>query len=372
MKKRLSDILLHTGNMRRKRFPLNFILSFLWLLSKFYLCIIAWNPTRRKKELRRPVISVGNIVVGGTGKTPAVEMLAHILKIWGRRVAILSRGYRRKPTKSSVRFGVVSDGKRILLGSEEGGDEPQQLAKNLPGVAVLVGKDRFLTGNIAIDKYGCDAIVLDDGYQYLALKRDLDIVVINASYPFGNGYLLPRGPLREPKSNLKRANLFLLTHVDESTNHEILKQELKSINPTAPIIESIHSPVFLQEIATGNRLELKFLTDRDIFALSSIGHPESFEKTLMNLGANVRDCFRFPDHHTYSFREIDRIRRLAHENGVETIVTTQKDAMRLELFTSLLLTDRDSNILALIIELKIIHGREILERLLKTALREKG
>ncbi len=301
------------------------------------------------------MISVGNIVLGGTGKTPAVEMLAKILTTRGCRVAILSRGYRRKPTKRTASFGVVSDGKTILLGSEEGGDEPQLLAKNLPGVAVLVGKNRFLTGNLAINKYGCDAIILDDGYQYLALKRDLNIAVINAICPFGNGHLLPRGTLREPKNKLKRANLFLLTHTDESNNLENLKQELRAINPTAPIIESIHSPVRLQDIATGKHLELNFLTGKDIFALSSIGNPQSFEKTLKELGANVRDSFRFLDHHRYSLREIDKIRRLAQQKGVETIITTQKDAMRLEGIC-------DGNILALIIELKIIRGKEILKR----------
>lgn len=359
--------LLELVNTREK----GFIPYLLRSLSQIYLGVITIrNLRRRKRELKRPVISVGNIVLGGTGKTPAVEMIAHILKTWGCRVAILSRGYGRKPTKSSVSFGVVSDGKQILLGTEEGGDEPQLLSKNLPGVAVVVGKDRFQTGSFAIDKYRCDAIILDDGYQYSALGRDLDIVVINANCPFGNGYLLPRGSLREPKNNLKRANLFLLTHVDESTGLPDLKQELESINPNAPIIESIHSPMHLQEIATEKHLELRFLAGRDIFALSSIGHPQSFEKTLKNLGANVRDSFRFPDHHRYSLREIDRIRRLAQEKGVETIVTTQKDAVRLERFRNSFLTGYDRNILALIIELKIIHGREILERLLKAVLNQ--
>ncbi len=359
MRERLSEILLDSGKMS----------GFLWLLSKLYISVIRLNYLKRKKELRRPVISVGNIVVGGTGKTPAVETLARILTTWGCNVAILSRGYRRKPTKNTASFGVVSDGQKILLGSEEGGDEPQQLAKNLPGVAVLVGKNRFLTGSFAIDNYGCDAIILDDGYQHSALKRNLDIVVINASCPFGNGYLLPRGTLREPKSNLKRANLFLITHVDEATDLETLKQELKSINPAAPIIESIHSPVHLQAIATENRLELEFLTGRDILAVSSIGHPQSFEKTLENIGANVRDSFRFPDHHKYSLREIDRIRRLAQEKGIETIVPTQKDSMRLERFRNSFPTGCDGNMLALIIELKITHGKEILENLLKTLVR---
>jgi tetraacyldisaccharide 4'-kinase len=301
---RASHFLLRVSENRLFHIPL-------WALSKIYLSIITVRHfTKRKKGLHRPVISVGNIVLGGTGKTPAVEMLARILTTRECRVAILSRGYRRKPTRDTASFGIVSDGKTILLGSEEGGDEPQLLAKNLPGVAVLVGKNRFLTGNLAINKYGCDAIILDDGYQYSALKRDLNIAVVNANCPFGNGYLIPRGALREPKNSLKRANLFLLTHIDESNNLESLKQELKSINPTTPIIESVHSPVRLQDITTEKHLELNFLAGKDIFALSSIGNPQSFEKTLKNLGANVQDSFRFLDHHRYSPGEIDKIRRL--------------------------------------------------------------
>lgn len=344
-----------------------FILYLLWPLSQIYLGIITIRNLRRKKmELKCPVISVGNIVLGGTGKTPAVEMLVRMLTTSGYRTAILSRGYRRKPTKATANFGIVSDGRTILLGSEESGDEPQQLARNLSEAAVLVGKDRFLTGNIALNKFDCDVIILDDGYQHISLKRNMDIVVINARQPFGNGCLLPIGSLREPKNSLNRANLFLLTHVDESTNLENLKQELKSFNPTAPIVESTHSPLYLRNIMTEEHVELKFLAGRDIFSLSSIGYPQSFENTLRNLGANLQDSFQFPDHHRYSLKEINKICCLVQEKGVNTIVTTQKDAMRLEQFRNSFFKHSIENILALVIELKIIRGKQILESMLST------
>lgn len=350
------------ANSRESRLLVCLLHIILWSFSKLYHGVIGWNSIRRKRGLACPVVSVGNIVLGGTGKTPAVEMLARMFTTMGCRAAILSRGYGRKAGKDTIGVGVVSDGERVLLGSEEGGDEPRLLAGNLPGVAVLVGKNRLFTGNYAIKNFGVDIIILDDGFQYLTLRRELDIVIIDSSCPFGNGYLCPRGTLREPKSSLKRAHLLVLTHMDEAVDLKNLREELLRIT-TAPVIESVHSPVSLQNIVTGRSFEMESLRGRNIFAFSSIGNHRSFERTLAVLGANVLDTFRFLDHHRYTFHEIERILNLAHDAGVKTIVTTQKDAVRLEKIISTHLDMSQINLLALIIELKITKGMEVLENM---------
>lgn len=370
LREELAEFLQGVVNTRKRRFSVCSLRVLLWVLSQFYIGIVAWNSLRKKRKLCSSVISVGNIVLGGTGKTPAVELLARMLKNMGRRVAILSRGYGRKPAKSSMSLGVVSDGREVLLGTEEGGDEPQLLARNLPGVAVLVGRDRFLAGSYAIDNLGTDAVILDDGYQYSALERDLDIVTIDTGRPFGNGYVFPRGTLREPRHGLKRADIFLLTRVEKDFSLGDLKKELRSINPEAPMVESMHSPVCLQNIVTGKRIEVDSLDGKRILALSSIGYPQSFEKTLRELGAIIEHSFRFADHHRYSSGEIAGIIDVAREKGIDMIITTQKDGMRLEKFGHLFSkTLRGAiNVLQLIIELKIVRGGEILESRLRSVL----
>ncbi len=370
MKERLKQFLLHVVNTGEKRFLVCFLRPLLWFLSMLYLGVITCNSAKKKRELSCPVISVGNLILGGTGKTPAVEMLARMIKAMGYKAAILSRGYGRKPTRATASLGIVSDGERVLLGAEEGGDEPRVLAGNLPGVAVLVGKDRFRTGSYAINNLGASAVILDDGYQHTALKRDLDIVTVDSSCPFGNGHLLPRGTLREPVEGLRRADLFLLPRVDMATSIGFcvgdLRRKLRSVNPAALVLESVHSPVCLKNVITGERLELEFLTGRNVFAVSSIGNPQSFEKTLRNLGAVVVNEFRFADHHRYTSDEIARIRCMAQKRGVRTLLTTQKDAVRLEPFRNSFVTGEAVDVLALVIELKIVRGKEILEDMVKS------
>lgn len=363
MKEKLTFLLSKVVYSREKCFTVYFSRLFLGILSRVYPYILRWNLIRKPEKLPLPVISIGNIVTGGTGKTPAVETAARMVKSMGYRAAILSRGYGRKPAKKTAVPGVVSDGKRILLGVSEGGDEPQLLARNLPDVPVLVGKNRFITGSYAIKNFGVDVIILDDGFQHLQLKRDLDIAVIDSICPFGSGRLLPAGTLREPVNSLGRADILLLTHTDAGRGLENLKKKLRSINSRAPVLESIHSPVYLRNIATGEHEELRFLKGKKVFALSSIANPEYFENMVSSLGASAAESFRFPDHHRYSQAEIKRIKRIAGEKGIESIITTQKDAMRLEG-----MCDSDIDFLALFVELKITRGKEILEEKLRSIL----
>src|SRR5438128_250350 len=223
----------------------------------------------RDSTLGVQVIAIGNLTVGGTGKTPVVEKFARELRDQGRNVAILSRGYRSKPApihqwllnKLLLRDDttpprVVSDGKSLLLDSEMAGDEPYMLASNLKDVVVLVDKDRVKSGRYAIEKFGCDTLLLDDGFQYWKLKgRRQDIVLIDRQQPFGNQRLLPRGTLREPPSHLARANTIFITKSDGNTCP--LRRLIEEFNPNAGIIECIHHPLYLEAIFTGERISLE-------------------------------------------------------------------------------------------------------------------
>src|SRR5215475_8227427 len=243
----------------------------------------------RDSTLGVQVIAVGNLTVGGTGKTPVVEKFARELRDQGRNVAILSRGYRSKPTPLHKWFlnklffrddttppRVVSDGKSLLLDSEMAGDEPYMLASNLKDVVVLVDKDRVKSGRYAIEKFGCDTLLLDDGFQYWKLRgRRLDIVLIDRQQPFGNERLLPRGTLREPPSHLSRASTIFITKSDGDTTD--LRRRIASLNPTAGIIECVHHPLYLEDVFTGQRADLDLIKGRRVASLSGIAQPESFE-----------------------------------------------------------------------------------------------
>src|SRR6185436_12511441 len=236
----------------------------------------------RDSTLGVQVIAIGNLTVGGTGKTPVVEKFARELRDQGRNVAILSRGYRSKPAPFHQWFlnkilfredttppRVVSDGKSLLLDSEMAGDEPYMLASNLKDVIVLVDKDRVKSGRYAIEKFGCDTLLLDDGFQYWKLRgRRQDIVLIDCQQPFGNERLLPRGTLREPPSHLGRANTIFITKSEGNT--EALRRRIAQYNPTAGIIECIHHPLYFEDVFTGERQGLDFLKGRRIASLSGI------------------------------------------------------------------------------------------------------
>src|SRR5947207_607324 len=244
----------------------------------------------RDKTLGVQVIAVGNLTVGGTGKTPVVEKFARELRDAGRNVAILSRGYRSKPRpfhewlmnkillrEDATPPRVVSDGKSLLLDSEMAGDEPYMLASNLKDVVVLVDKDRVKSGRYAIEKFGCDTLLLDDGFQYWKLKgRRHDVVLIDRQQPFGNEHLLPRGTLREPPTHLARATTIFITKSDGKT--EELRRQINFHNSSAPIIECIHQPLFFEDVFTGEQHGLDLIQGRKIASLSGIAQPESFEQ----------------------------------------------------------------------------------------------
>src|SRR5436309_1962563 len=319
----------------------------------------------RDSTLGVQVIAIGNLTVGGTGKTPVVEKFARELQNQGRTVAILSRGYRSKPPPFASRLvkklllqddktppRVVSDGKSLLLDSETAGDEPYMLASNLKDVVVLVDKDRVKSGRYAIEKYGCDTLLLDDGFQYWKLKgRRQDIVLVDRQQPFGNERLLPRGTLREPPSHLARATTIFITKSDGDT--EELRRRIAQFNPTASVIECIHHPLYLEDVFTGQRAELEILKGSRVASFSGIAQPESFEQSLVQLGAELVYTKRFADHHRFTQQEVLNAINRSKKRQAQHIITTQKDAVRFPKIDR-----RDLPIYFMRVEIKILNGAD--------------
>ena len=295
----------------------------------------------RSKELGCQVISIGNLTVGGTGKTPVVEVFARALQQNGRRVAILSRGYRKKELPLSRKLlnvltfrapeeeppRVVSDGKSLLLDSAMGGDEPYMLASHLPSVCVVTDKDRVKSGRYAIQKLGCDTLILDDGFQYLRLKHRVDIVLVDATNPFDNGRVLPRGLLRESIRHLRRATFIFITKSSGDGSPE-LRARIRELNGHAEIAECRHTPRDFTDVYTGETHDLAFLQGKKISAVSGIAAPRGFEESLERLGAEIVARRRFPDHHRYTQQEILDVINEARARGADLVVTTEKDAVR--------------------------------------------
>jgi tetraacyldisaccharide 4'-kinase len=317
----------------------------------------------RDKTLGVQVIAIGNLTVGGTGKTPVVEKFARELRDAGRNVAILSRGYRSKPVPLHVKLlnklllrddqtppRIVSDGKSLLLDSNMAGDEPYMLASNLKDVVVLVDKDRVKSGRYAIEKFGCDTLLLDDGFQYWDLRgRRHDVVLIDRQQPFGNEHLLPRGTLREPPAHLARAHTIFITKSDGNTG--ALRERIAKFNDTAAIIECVHQPLYFEDVFSGERKGLDFLIGKKVASLSGIAQPESFEQSLVKLGSELVYAKRFADHHRFSQQEILNAINRGKKRQAEIILTTQKDAVRFPKIDR-----RDLPIYFMRVEIKIVAG----------------
>lgn len=286
------------------------------------------------------VVSIGNVTAGGTGKTPVTEMFARALAARGRKVAILSRGYRRKEAPWWERIFtqaiepplVVSDGRRVLLDPATGGDEPYMLASNLPGVAVVVDRDRVKAGRYAIKRLGCDTIILDDGFQYRKLKHTLEIVLVDSLSPFGNGHMLPRGVLRERVKNISRADIIFVTKCrpaagGEETAGDVVAR-IREYNPHAPIVKCRHAPKVLRGVWDRGEKPLGWLEGKTLCTLSGIASPKGFENSLRALGSKVVWCERYADHHRYDPQEILYALNRSADMGADALVTTEKDAVR--------------------------------------------
>ena len=359
------------GGRRRTRWDRLFCAS-LFVLSRLYRNLVQLRITCyhqrifRQRTLGCLVVSIGNLTVGGTGKTPVVEVFARTLAAKGRKVAILSRGYRSRPPPLLQRLRdtllrdnaripprVVSDGERLLMDSAMAGDEPYMLATNLPNVMVLVDKDRVKAGRYAIRELGADALVLDDAYQYLRLRPRLNIMLVDSTAPFHNHEPLPRGLLREPIKNLRRADYIFLTKSSGGTHLRHLRRFIKRHNPQAEIIECTHRSQYLEDIYTRERHDVNLLQNRRLAAISGIAAPASFENFLRELGGNLVYSEQFMDHHRYRQQEIIDFVNASLNHRAEIIVTTEKDAVRFPK-----LDRRELAIYFLRVEIDILSGRE--------------
>ncbi len=280
----------------------------------------------KRQSLPGFVVSIGNLTVGGTGKTPAAIMLAKWALKEGFRVALLSRGYGGRYKK---KFLEVSDGKRIKADSRSAGDEPYLLAKKISGVPVVISEKRYAAGMFAYEKFGCDFFILDDGFQHLELRRDLDLVLVDAERPFGNGHLLPRGPLREPVEQLARADACIITRCGDQGSGDNVKNYLMNKSIETLFLKANHLP---------KKVELPFLDEihgpgildgKKIVAFAGIARPNVFKQTLVEMGADIVYFRGFKDHYTYKKNEIRNLIHMKEKLEAHYLITTEKDWVRM-------------------------------------------
>ena len=327
-----------------------------------------------QEKLNCFVISLGNITVGGTGKTPTAQKLARDIRDMGYRVVILNRGYR---AKWHGEVGIVSDGKQLHMDAAEAGDEAYMLAKHLPNVPVLIGAQRAVTGQYAIENFGAEVAILDDGYQHWQLVRDMDILLVDAVNVFGNGHLLPRGTLRESMSHISRADVCLMTKVDQAAKGscEYIRETVYKYNQNAQIVESIHQPRCFIPLAewyidlAGPGVDVDYISKKRVMAVSAIGNPASFERTLKDLGAIIIESLRYPDHHEYTMLEMQDVLQQAEAQGAEAIVITEKDAVKIPVDVAK--QNWSIPIYVICVEVKFKSGAEDFKSELKRRLEEK-
>ncbi|MBI5892133.1 MAG: tetraacyldisaccharide 4'-kinase [Deltaproteobacteria bacterium] len=300
----------------------------------------------KTRQLPCIVVSIGNITVGGSGKTPMAIYLAGELAKKGKKVVVLSRGYKSK----NKDIDIVSDGKNILLNPDEAGDEPFLIAKKTKNIPVVIGMDRYKAGLFAIEKFHPDIIILDDGFQHIRLKRDKDIVLIDSIRGFGNGCLLPRGILREPIDSFKRAdNIF----VSNDKNEEII-HKIRAAGAAAPVKSFKYKPSGFVNLADDTMIEPDKLKNKNILAFAGIANPISFFKTLEGLGIIIKGKMVFPDHHKYNIKDIEKIKTRA--NSIDCFITTEKDGVKIKDLLS-----ENIVIYALLIDVEIYKEAEFIE-----------
>lgn len=289
---------------------------------------------RRKAKFSRggasigvPVISVGNITLGGAGKTPAVQWIAREIVKTGRRVAVVARGY---GGALSAGGAIVSDGVKVLLDARQSGDEPLLHARALPGVPVLIGIDRVSAARRAVEECGAEVVVLDDAFQFWSLRREFDLVLLDARRPFDNGHLLPAGRLREPPQELKRASAILLTRCDAAAPEQIAvsRRQIARFS-SAPIFQSNHAPCGVRDEAAGEVLLLEKLQQLPVGALSGLAHNASFFEALTRCGAQIHTQLARRDHHFWRESEVRGFARQSQQKGARAILTTEKDAVKM-------------------------------------------
>ncbi|MFH1335410.1 MAG: tetraacyldisaccharide 4'-kinase [Candidatus Zixiibacteriota bacterium] len=304
---------------------------FLLFLSRLYGFALSMRLLLYRSGIFRPsklkvkVISVGNVTAGGTGKTPLVIYLAEKLKENGKKVAILTRGYKRKNKKMVV----LNEETKGKISWEDVGDEPFLMSRRLGGVPIIVTKHRVISGSYAVERYDPDVLILDDGFQHLKLQRDLDMVLIDSTNPWGNGRLLPAGILREPLSSLRRADIFILTKTNQVSDLAETINTLRKYNPQAPMVESIYRLRSVENLSDHSSVDTAKLENKKALAFSGIGNPTSFENSLRQLKINVLKHRIFADHFAYRRKDVLSLLEEAKNLGTDFIATTEKDSVRI-------------------------------------------
>ncbi|MCU0598466.1 MAG: tetraacyldisaccharide 4'-kinase [Desulfobacterales bacterium] len=318
-----------------------FSLSVLYLLSRLYGWGVGLRSSIydagfvRQKKLPCRVISIGNLTVGGTGKTPMTIYVARMLQDLGLRTAVISRGYKGAMERQG---GIVSDGKTVFSGVETAGDEPLMMARSLRGIPVIVGRNRFNAGMLAIRDFSADVVVLDDGFQHRRLHRDVDLVLIDDKTFLGNGHLLPRGILREPPSVLARSHACVLTRSPKNPTGHF--ENLHQMFPGKEIFRAFHTPYihglfpedphdFAKQSPLVKPGDFSFLRNSSVFIFSGIAKNKEFQEMVKEKVKSVRGCREYPDHHFYTRGDMENIIGLAGQSGAEAIITTEKDFSRL-------------------------------------------
>ncbi len=324
------------------------LLSFFYLLGHhFRLWAYRWGlfPSRK---LNCRVISVGNLTLGGTGKTPFVMMIAETLRGNGRKPAILSRGY---GGKSGDPINVVCDGKKTLLSPEWAGDEAVMMAEKLKNVPVLTGPDRYQTGRYALEHFGVDTLILDDGFQHLALNRDLDILLFDHARPLGNGHLFPAGELREPAGETKRADMICFTRYSRGP----IKFDPRLIGSIPQVKTHLRLDSVIR-MEDDEILDAEMLKDEPVAAFCGIAKPEGFRQILLDSQVKLKLFKAFPDHHSYTLQDIKELEARAVKEGARYILIPEKDAVKLKG------VQFSVPFFKVVIELEILEGREIFNR----------
>jgi tetraacyldisaccharide 4'-kinase len=278
----------------------------------------------RSRRLPCPVVSVGNLTLGGTGKTPMVELAARTLQTFGVLPGIVSRGYRRR-TRGAL---VVADRDGTRVEPWAAGDEPYLLARRLPGVPVVVGENRYEAGRLCLERFGIGALVLDDAFQHKSLTKDLEVVTISGAAPWGNGSLFPRGPLREPLAALGRAHLVVIAGPPDKASAAAIADTVRAHSPRSEVVTARYEPVRCWEVWGRAAPRVEDLGGVRVGAFAGIGRPANFERTLAELGLDVVGFAGFPDHHWYDAREVERFAADARARGARALITTEKDAVR--------------------------------------------
>lgn len=318
---------------RHQKREWNLLSVFLGFLSLLYSAAVMLRLTAYRKGLLKArslpsfVVSVGNITAGGTGKTPFVAMLSEWAAHRGLRTAILSRGYKRKSNLKSL---VVSDGKGQISSIYDAGDEPILLAKKLPYTPVLISKDRYAIGDMALRLFSPELLLLDDGYQHLSLHRDLNVLLIDAKRKFGNGSLLPLGPLREPFEEITRADIIVISRVCEQNLGDELVELVKETAPGKPVLRSCHLADEVLFPHTGEAHLPQMLEGKHVMAFAGIAHPDDFLEMITVLGAHVVKFTWYPDHYAYHDSDFKALASWSRRPEVDFLLTTEKDWVRIE------------------------------------------